>query len=310
MTSNKPSVVCFGEILWDVLPDATMPGGAPMNVAYHLNNLGIKTTLISRVGDDDEGKKLLDLLQTWGLSTEYCQLDTENATSKVLATVGDNHEVTYDIVFPVAWDFIAYNKEITELLKNTDALVFGSLVTRNSVSRNTLYEMVNLAKFKVFDINLRAPHYSPDVINDLLTKTDLLKLNEAELKEVAKWFNPSVNTNDDCVHLFQDKFGIKEIVVTKGSKGASFYTSDSSFDHAAYKVQVADTIGSGDSFLAGFLSKRLQQETSETSLSYAGALAAFVTQQHGACPSYTVADLEKFKSEKERELMNKKTGEE
>lgn len=307
MSKKIPSVVCFGEILWDVLPNAALPGGAPMNVAYHLNKLGINTTMISRVGKDEPGDQLLHLLQSWGLSTDYCQVDKKYDTSKVLAVVGAHHEVNYEIVFPVAWDYISYEERFTPLLHSADALVFGSLITRNPTSCKTLYAMLEEANYKVFDMNLRAPHYSPLVIYELLSRTDLLKLNEAELRTVAGWFKPSVATDIDCVRFFQDKFNIREILVTRGSRGATYYTPSTSFDHAAYKVEVADTIGSGDSFLAGFLAKKLQGECADTAVSFAAALGAFVTQHHGACPSYTITDLERFKSDKEWELRYSKS---
>lgn len=302
MFSSQPSVVCFGEILWDVLPDASMPGGAPMNVAYHLNKLGIDTALISRVGDDEPGKKLLNLLTSWQLSTKYCQIDPKHKTSEVIAVVGENHEVSYDILFPVAWDYISYEQEFDSLLNDADALVYGSLSTRNNVSFNTLRSLLDAANFKVFDINLRAPHYSADTINQLLHKTNLLKLNAAELTEVAGWYNPSVRTDEEAIRFFQDEFEIGEIIVTRGSKGASYYTPLLRLDRLAYKVEVADTIGSGDSFLAGFLAKKLQGHDADTSISYAAALGAFVTKHHGGCPPYTLKDLEYFKSEKDKKM--------
>lgn len=303
MFSNPPSVVCFGEILWDVLPNGSMPGGAPMNVAYHLNKLGINTTLISRVGNDEPGKKLLGLLESWQLPANYCQVDPKYKTSEVIAVVGENHEVSYDILYPVAWDHISYEPEFETLLKNTDALVFGSLITRNNISRNTLRSMLEVANYKVFDINLRAPHFSSDTIKQLLHKTNLLKLNAAELIEVAGWYNSSVKTDEESIRFFQDEFKIEEILVTRGSKGASYYTPLLRLDHVAYKVEVADTIGSGDSFLAGFLAKKLQRQCADSSISFAAALAAFVTNHHGACPGYTEQDLKHFKSQKEMEIV-------
>ena len=302
MFSNRPSAVCFGEILWDVLPDASMPGGAPMNVAYHLNKLGINSTLISRVGNDEPGKKLLELLESWQLSAEYCQIDQKYRTSEVIAAVGDNHEVTYDILYPVAWDNISFEQRFELLLKNADALVFGSLITRNIISADTLRTMIDIANYKVFDINLRAPHYSANTIKQLLLRTNLLKLNVNELTEVAGWYNSSAKTDEECIRFFQDEFNIEEIIVTKGSKGSSYYTPFLRLDHVAYKVEVADTIGSGDSFLAGFLAKKLQRNCTDVSVSYASALGAYVTQHHGACPDYTIEDIEQFKSEKATEM--------
>jgi fructokinase len=300
---QKPNVVCFGEILWDILPTASKPGGAPMNVAYHLNRLGIDATLISRIGNDEPGKKLAGLLHSWSLSTDFCQTDTVYPTSEVHAEVGDNHEVSYNILYPVAWDHIEYRPEFAPLLQSTGALVFGSLVTRNAASRDTLFSLLQSATYKVFDINLRAPNYTPDNIERLLHHTDLLKLNEAELDMVTGWFNELCRNDADRVKLLQDKFGIGEILVTRGSKGATYFTRDLRLDFPAYKVPVADTVGSGDAFLAGFLAKRLQGAYIDTALSYAIALGAFVTMHHGACPVYHLNDLETFKAAKEQEAF-------
>jgi fructokinase len=305
MSSTQPSAVCFGEILWDVLPDKAMPGGAPMNVAYHLNKLGIKTSFISRVGDDDQGHELLRLLQGWNISTSYCQIDKEHKTSEVLAKVGNNHEVTYEILYPVAWDFIAFQKEFEELIAAADAFIFGSLITRNQISANTLLGALNFSKYAVFDINLRTPHYSFETIKQLLAKTNLLKLNAAELVSVASWYNASVTDDEAAIDFLQNEFNIDEIIVTRGSKGASYIHGSSRVDCYAYKVEVADTIGSGDSFLAGFLSKKLQGAKPEEALQLAAALAAFVTSQEGACPDYTVDELEKFRERKEQEMQGR-----
>jgi fructokinase len=293
--TNRTSVVCFGEILWDVLPDQSMPGGAPMNVAYHLNNLGIDTNLISCVGDDEKGKELLSILERWSLSTKYCQVDKNYKTSEVVATEGDNHEMKYEILHPVAWDFIRYNNNLKSLVEKADAFVFGSLVTRSIISQKTLLLLLESAKYTVFDINIRSPHYSTITIKQLLKKTNLLKLNDNELVDVGKFYNKNVETPQDAVRMLQNDFGIKEIIVTSGSRGSTYITPNDTISQIAYSVKVADTIGSGDSFLAGFLSKKLKGETAEAALSFAATLASFVTSHHGACPAYTIDELQTFK---------------
>jgi fructokinase len=146
--AHQLSVVCFGEVLWDVLPNASHPGGAPMNVAYHLNKIGIDTHLISRVGDDDKGRELLSILKSWKLSTEYVQIDERYKTSEVIAEEGENHEMVYQILHPVAWDFIQIEDNLEALLKKADALVFGSLVTRNTRSKKTLQALLEIALTK------------------------------------------------------------------------------------------------------------------------------------------------------------------
>jgi len=294
MQEIKRKVVCFGELLWDNLPTGKKPGGAPMNVAYHLNQLGIESCLISRVGDDANGREILDFLKTKGLSTQYCQVDPGFATSTVEVLIGDDNEVSYDIVKPVAWDYIKISESLKTLIAEADAFVFGSLAARNSASYLTLHSLLEQARYKVFDVNLREPHYSSSSITQLLRKTNLLKLNIYELNLISNWFNQNCDTEWDRVRVLQDQFFIDEIVVTKGSSGASYYTTHAQVNYPAYNVVVNDTVGSGDSFLAAFLSQKLKGENLEGILSYAAALGAYVTMHSGACPEYKKSDLDRF----------------
>src|SRR5688500_12201619 len=157
---NAFPVVCFGEILWDRLPSGDQPGGAPMNVAYHLNQLGIPAALISRVGKDGWGDRLQILLQSRQVSTAFIQVDAFYPTGLVNASVHPNHEVTYVIQGPAAWDFIQPEVACTSLLQQAGTFVFGSLAARSEVTRNTLFALLEHPVTRVFDINLRAPHYS------------------------------------------------------------------------------------------------------------------------------------------------------
>ena len=290
----QQSVVCFGEILWDVLPTERKPGGAPMNVAYHLHKLGIKGLLVSALGDDEAGKDLLNFLNNIELSTDYIQICESEKTSQVLATVNDNYEVSYEIVYPVAWDKIVIKPIHQRMVTDSGAFVFGSLASRDSVSRETLFKMLEFAKYKVFDVNLREPHYSKELITQLLQQADLVKLNIVELMLLSGWYNSSSSTEAEAVDTLLSRFPISELIVTKGSKGASYYTSQFRFDYPAYATQVADTIGSGDAFLAAFLAMKLRNEPLEATLDYAVAMGAFITSHSGACPPYVRTDLEGF----------------
>ncbi|MBG6233483.1 fructokinase [Pedobacter sp. CAN_A7] len=292
---SKKSVVCFGEILWDNLPTGKKPGGAPMNVAYHLHKLGIDSQLISSIGDEQSGVELMGFLKEIGLKTDLVQIDRAHDTSEVQASVNpDNHEVTYEIISPVAWDFISWQPNFETLLKEAQAFVFGTLSTRNPATRNTLYQMLEHSAYRVFDVNLRAPHYSPEVIEALLKKSNLVKLNSSELLLIAQWYNQACVKEADCVEVLFDRFNIEEVIITKGSQGATYYTSLFRYDYPAYSVHVADTIGSGDSFLAAFLAMKLGDEPVEITLDYAVAMGAFITSQAGACPQYSKFDLERF----------------
>jgi fructokinase len=283
-------VVCFGEILWDILPKAALPGGAPMNVAYHLKKLDIEPALITRIGNDEWGRKLVSLMKENNISSEFFQTDDILETGKVNATINENKEVSYEIIKPVAWDNIQYEDRIEELVSGTDCFVFGSLATRSDNTRNTLFKLIEAASYKVLDINLRAPHYNRHVIEQLLYQINLLKLNQAELELIAGWFT-NYQSDVDRIKVLQDKFGITRIVVTKGEKGSLFNCNGKIYDHPGFKINVADTIGSGDSFLAALLSKLLNGYAVEKALEFASATGALIASYNGACPDYQTNEI-------------------
>jgi fructokinase len=281
----KHQVVCFGEVLWDILPSGSVPGGAPMNVAYHLHKQQKNPALITRVGLDDEGKKLINLFSDYGVCTDYFQVDYGHDTGKVFAEPNEHHEVVYDIVNPSAWDFIAWEDGFTDLVSNADFFVFGSLASRNIQSKTTLLKLIEAAKYKMLDINLRAPHFNRRIVEELLGKADFLKINLAELELITGWFSKYTSI-EDRVKSITDKFSILNIVVTMGGDGAMLFLNDHVYKHNGYKVQVVDTVGSGDAFLAGLITKLLDKASPEAALDFASGIGAFVATQTGACPQY------------------------
>lgn len=292
-------VVCFGEILWDILPDKTLPGGAPMNVAYHLNKLGLPPSLITRIGDDDYGRRLMNMLNTNQLNTDFVQVDPQHETGLVHARVGANNEVSYDIVYPSAWDFIEWKEDHERLATQASYVVFGSLATRNQVSRDTLYQLLEAAPKKVLDINLRAPHYNQASVEALLHKADLLKLNESELDIIAAWYGATTE-RERQIQLLQDRFHIETVIVTMGGEGAMVANGGRFLYNSGYKIQVADTIGSGDAFLAGFLYQLYNKASLQEALDYASGLGALIATYHGACPDYDPAQIKKLLMAKEQ----------
>ncbi|MCW3785258.1 carbohydrate kinase family protein [Plebeiibacterium sediminum] len=292
--SKNQSVICYGEVLWDIFPNQTKPGGAPMNVAYHLNKFGVNSKMISRVGTDKYGQGLLQILNRWGISTHHCQIDDVNQTGIVNAIANQDHEMSYIIRENAAWDNIEFSEHHIKEVKNADAFVFGTLITRNETSKQTLYKLLNYANYKVFDINLRPPFYDKETIEYLLNQCNLLKLNESELQLISSWYSCESNEGSSNVHFLQDTYKIDEIIVTKGSKGATYYNLERKYFVPANKVKVKDTVGSGDSFLAAFLAKKIQNEPIETGMYYASALGAFVTSQEGACPDYKIESLDQL----------------
>jgi fructokinase len=283
-------VVCFGEVLWDILPSGPLPGGAPMNVAYHLKKLGINPALITKIGLDQYGEKLVNILAGNGVSTEYFYVDYEYPTGLVYANANDHNEVVYDIVFPSAWDFIEWKDEMAALVQAATYFVFGSLTCRNKVSRQTLNQLLEMANTKVLDINLRAPHYRRPDVEFLLGKADILKMNIAELELITGWFS-HFQTVEDRIKIMQDEFKIDTLIITMGGDGAMIQHEGKIYRHHGFKVDVIDTIGSGDSFLAGMLTKLMGGASMESALEFASGIGAFVATQSGACPAYDVSQV-------------------
>jgi fructokinase len=283
-------VVCFGEILWDILPSGEEAGGAPMNVAYHLTKHGVDTTLISKIGNDDRGKQLLEVLKKNNVSTGYIQVDHNHQTGIVYAKPGANHEMAYDIVHPVAWDFIEWSDDLQNLVSQSEFFIHGSLGARSEFSRNTLLKLLEGANKRVFDINIRPPHFSKELALELMKGTNILKLNEAELNSISAWFG-DYKTVDEQIKNVQDQLQIPIVIVTRGEHGALVSAEGTIYSHPGYKVLVADTVGSGDAFLAGFLYQVLQGEPVQQALNFACASGAIVASYVGACPGYETSEL-------------------
>jgi fructokinase len=277
-------------MLWDVLPSGKQPGGAPLNVAVHLHNFGQDVQLISRVGHDDLGAELLTFAEGKGLSTRYIQQGETHLTGVVKANVSDSHEVTYKIVQPVAWDYIQYEDALDPLVEQAEAFVFGSLAARSGATRETLYRLLQRAPFKVFDVNLRAPHYSRNVVTYLLRQANLAKLNHHELAEIMGWFGASPD-EETALHWLAERFGLQAVCVTKGADGAVLWTGGQLYRSPGIAVQVQDTIGSGDAFLAALLRGWLAGQAPAELLAFACAAGSLVATHQGATPAISTAEV-------------------
>jgi fructokinase len=290
MEKTQKNIICFGEMLWDMLPTGKMPGGAPMNVAIHLKNFGNNATIISRVGTDDLGAELVDFVKENGLDTQFIQHGQIHLTGVVKVNMDDKNNVSYKIVQPVAWDYILLENDAAEAVKNSDCFVFGSLAARSEQSFDTLKKLLTIAPFKVLDINLRPPYYNKEIIEYLLQNTDLLKLNHLELEEVSAWFFELGSIEENLKRL-SELFKIKTICVTLGADGAILLHDNNFYKSAGFEVEVVDTIGSGDSFLASFISNFLKKMDLGKVLIEACAMGALVATKHGASPKISKEEL-------------------
>lgn len=283
-------VAVFGEMLWDCLPSGTVPGGASMNVALNLHQLGLNSLLISAVGDDQEGKNLLDFIKSFKLPIDAVQVSKTEKTSQVLVDDSDREKMKYDIVSPVAWDFIQWDENTDRLISQSDALIFGTLGVRSPTSLETLIRYLKHPVLRVFDSNLRPPHYDFDVIEKLLGFSDILKINEDELEVFADYFQTKPTIDGLCGYLDQH-FPMDLICVTLGSKGALIYQKGEVISHPGFKVKFQDSIGAGDAFLSGFVKGYLEEKPLTETLNLACKVGAFVASQKGGAPRYTEKSL-------------------
>jgi len=282
MNESKFNVVTFGEVLWDILPSGTVPGGAPMNVAFHLRQLGQNSTIITRIGNDEIGLSLKKYFSDLGVDTHYFQVDNQYETGKVFAKLLPGNEVNYDIVSPSAWDFILCDEQLIDLVKQSDYFIYGSLASRSAMSKKTLFQLLENASVKILDLNLRKPHYDKQILEELIQRATILKLNESELELITGWFS-NYSGIEERVKVIADKFGIEHIVVTLGGDGAYMWMNNQSWWHKGYKVKVEDTIGSGDAFLAGLIHQIIKKAAPNDMLDFACKIGAFVATQKGAC---------------------------
>lgn len=295
----KPGIVCYGEVLWDLLPSEKVPGGAPMNVAFHSQQFGLHATMISKVGTDQLGSQLINFLNSKHINTSFIQVDENFSTGTVQVLLDSAGSPNYDIVYPVAWDYITSNAKLMEAVKQSSAFVFGSLIGRNDISRKTLLTLLGVAPFKVLDVNFRKPYYEQWFIEKLLTISDLIKFNEEELKEVGAWYQV-IGTEKELIRFICQKFGEKLIIVTKGGDGVICYADSTFYFEAGRQIQVKDTVGSGDAFLAAFLTKYLKKDTIQNSLEYGNAVGALVAMESGGTPVLTPTRIDQFISNSEK----------
>ncbi len=286
--------VCFGEILYDVFPDRERIGGAPLNVASRLSGLGISTEMISKVGDDEKGEKLISYLESKNIKTENISKDPNFPTGVVNVKLSESGSATYEIAHPVAWDKIEISKAIKNSVKNADAFIFGSLICRDEVSRKTLFELLPEAKYRIFDINLRPPYYEKEVLEKLMEQADFIKFNDDELFEIAEMIGSKHNSLEQNLHFISEKTNTKTICVTKGRHGAVLLKDGVRYYNSGFKVKVKDTVGAGDSFLASLIAGLLKEEEPQSTLDFACAVGALVAGKEGANPEISRDNIKKF----------------
>ncbi|MGB5941552.1 MAG: PfkB family carbohydrate kinase [Leeuwenhoekiella sp.] len=250
--------------------------------------------MISRVGDDDKGERIIDYLKKEGVNTETIQIDKEYPTSEVLVSLDESGNASYEIPEPGAWDVIALTNDLKNRVAQSDLFVFGSLSSRNAVTRETLKTLLQTDVFKVFDVNLREPFYNKELLLDLLDYTDFAKFNDDELYKIADYLECPYRGMEQCIAYIASAKKLQTVCVTKGPFGAVLYNSGNFYYNSGYRIKVVDTVGSGDSFLASVLFKIFSGESYQEAINFACAVGAMVATREGANPQLSEQEIQEF----------------
>ena len=283
-------VVCFGEVLWDIYSDEKKPGGAPLNVALRMKSFGFNTHMISSVGNDDLGRELLTVLEQKGIDSKHIQI------SKDFDTLDKNGSASYKINHPVSWDKIELLPEYKKLVSSSNAFIFGSLIARDSVSKKCLLVLLKKSTYKIFDLNLRAPHYSISDLEFYMNQADFIKFNDEEIEEICNAFGSKKNNLEEQVLFISKKTNTSSICVTLGKDGALLLHKGSFYIQKGYAVVVKDTVGAGDSFLGTLISLIINNCDPAEALDKACATGALVCQNIGANLEISETELADFMS--------------
>lgn len=280
-------VVGMGEALWDMLPEGRKIGGAPANFAYHVSQFGLDSRVVSAVGDDELGN---EILANFAEKKLECQIEkVPYPTGTVQVELDEKGVPRYDIKEGVAWDNIPFTTSLQELAKKTDAVCFGSLAQRNSVSRETINRFIDEMPqeehvLKIFDINLRQHFYSKELIEESIKKCNILKINDEELAIVSQMFGfADIDFKKQC-KLLLTKYNLKMLILTCGVDGSYVFSSGEMSFLETPKVKVADTVGAGDSFTGAFVAAILKGLEMKEAHRLAVNVSAFVCTQNGAMP--------------------------
>ncbi|MCB4799044.1 carbohydrate kinase family protein [Neotamlana laminarinivorans] len=277
-------ITCFGEILWDVFPNHEKIGGAPLNVAARLKSFDNNVSMISKVGEDEKGEKLINFLKERSINVDGVQVDSTYKTGSVTVMLNEKGSASYDIEYPRAWDKIELTNNLKEIVKASDVFVFGSLVTRDALSRNTLYDLLKEAKTKIFDVNLREPYYTSEILEYLMNQADFIKFNDDEIFEIAKNLDSKTQSLEQNIRFIAEKTNTKSICVTKGRHGAILFLNNTFYYNSGYQIVVKDTVGAGDSFLASLINKLYKNQSPQDAIDFACAVGALVASKEGANP--------------------------
>lgn len=285
----KDIVVGMGEALWDILPEGKKIGGAPANFAYHASQFGLPSCVVSAVGNDALGKEMIENFNAKGLNLLIPEVPYP--TGSVHVKVDKAGVPQYEFKDNVAWDNIPYTPQLEAIAKKTKAVCFGSLAQRNEVSRNTINRFLDAMPLTedtliVFDINLRQEFYNKEILCNSMKRCNILKINDEELETVSQMFGfPDIDFQEQCRILLRE-YDLRMLILTCGINGSYVFTPDNVSFQPTPEVEVADTVGAGDSFTAAFVSSILKGKSVREAHCRAVRTSAYVCTCKGAMPPF------------------------
>lgn len=301
-------MLAVGELLWDVLPDERKLGGAPANLAYRLNGLGNPTRLLTRLGNDADGIKALEILKQHNINTDFIQTDDTYPTGTVDVFFDQNKNPDYTINTPVAYDFITTNHALETYAAQAHCIVFGTLVQRSDKTAQTLHQLIDKAQqaTKFCDVNLRKNCYNQAIVKKSLEKANIAKLNHHEAFELGQMFQVNESELIDIVKQLVQKFSLDICLITIEDKGALAVDKHFNIHYSpGYKVQMEDPLGAGDAFSAAFLNDYMKTSNITSALEAGNLFGAIVVGQKGAMQSITNDMLQNFNKNAERNIIAK-----
>lgn len=289
MPSGK-LVLCFGEALWDVFPDEMRPGGAPLNVAYHLSKLGYRAAPVTALGRDARGEQLLDQMKAWGLETAFVTFIDDLPTGTVMVGLNGQGQPSYEIQTGVAWEQINIGRDVHNLASTAAAVVFGTLAIGGSYNRGQLSTLLETAKdaLKVYDVNLRPPNTPAETVWDAAGNADIIKLTTDELQALL---SDKTGDVENMARQLAERTGSAKICVTAAEKGAWLLDGETWLNATGQKVDVVDAVGAGDAFISGLIDGLLSGLEPKQALDNGTRMGGLIVGRQGATPPYDDSDL-------------------
>ena len=288
-----PQIICYGELLWESLDaNPQVPGGTPLNIVYHLLKLKKSASLISRIGNDDAGKMLVHELKRKKISMDFCQVDGHYITGVETMVMLAKTDIFHKIIYPAAWDFIEWKDYFSTLASESDYFVFDSLAARNLESRKTLYKMVDSARTNVFIVNLRTPHFNIKVIEHLLFKSAIVRMDMKELEIIMQW-NGNYFDELSAMLFVKERYNIQTLILMKGEGCVLLNMGNKFFYHTGYPAnrELPDISFGSDAFTAAFLSKLIDGSLPEEILNFTCAVSSVALRQPQWQSDYELKDI-------------------